>query len=173
MGVRTVAEGNALDSSGELILGAVRGRVLLAEVPADGVVVLGGHLKRLQRELAASRLADFAVAALPRLQELGVIARIGEDADALVVLGRGAEESDTADVDFLDRVCERAVWLGDGLSEGVEVADDDGNGRDGLRFQVLLVGGDRTSKDALNRSPLVEIAYPTPLNLHIPPWTAG
>ena len=106
MGVRAVAEGDALDNAGRLVAGAVRGSVLLPEVATNGVVVLGRHLEGLQRKLAADCLVDVAVSALPRLEELGVIARIGEDGNALVVLRCCAKESDTADVNFLDGIGE-------------------------------------------------------------------
>lgn len=123
--------------------------VLLAKVAADGRVVRGGHLERLERESAPERGADVASFALrPRLDKVGVIGGIGEHRDARVVLGRGAQQRDAADVDLLDGVREGAAWARDGRRERVQVADDDGDRRDGLRGEVLLVGGDVAREDA-------------------------
>jgi hypothetical protein len=65
--------------------------VLLAEVSADGGVVLRGHLECLERESAPERGADVAVALRPRLDKVCVIGGIGEHRHTLVVLGRGAQ----------------------------------------------------------------------------------
>ena len=53
----------------------------------------------------------------------------------MVLRGR-AQECDAANVDLLDRVRERAVWLCDGRRERVEIAYDDGDRRDVLRGEV-------------------------------------
>ena len=55
----------------------------------------------------------------------------------------------TTDVNLLDRVRNRAALLCDRLTEGVEVADYDRDGVDGLRLEVLRVREKlRTRKDA-------------------------
>lgn len=55
----------------------------------------------------------------------------------------------TTDVNLLNRVRDRAALLRDRLTEGVEVADYDRDGVDGLRLEVLRVRGElRTRKDA-------------------------
>jgi hypothetical protein len=64
-----------------------------------------------------------------------------------VVLGGGAEEGDASDVDLFDGFCEGAAWAADCGGEGIEVADDDGDGIYGVGFKVLFVRRDRTSKD--------------------------
>lgn len=64
-----------------------------------------------------------------------------------MVLRGSTEKSDTTDVDLLDSISERAAGLRDSLGEGVQVADDDGDGRDGLRLQILLIGGDGAGED--------------------------
>ena len=106
--------------------------VLLAEVRANSCVVLRCHIERLERKTAPKRHADIAVTLRPRLDEVGVISGIGEYSNALVVLRCGAQQRDTTDVDLLDCVCERAAWPCDGRCERVEIADDDGDRRDGL-----------------------------------------
>lgn len=64
-----------------------------------------------------------------------------------MVLRGGAEQSDTANVDLLDGVSERAARLCNGLCERVQVADNDRDGRDVLRLEVGLVRGNGTRKD--------------------------
>ena len=55
----------------------------------------------------------------------------------------------TTDVNLLDRVRNRATLLRDRLTEGVQVADYDRDGVDGLRLEVLRVREKlRTRKDA-------------------------
>jgi hypothetical protein len=122
--------------------------ILLAEVRADRRIVLRGHLERLERKSAPARGANFARALSPRLYKIGVIGGVREHRDALVVLGRGAQQGDAADVDLLDGVGERAPGARDGRREGVQVADDDGDRRDGLRREVLLIAGDVAREDS-------------------------
>jgi hypothetical protein len=56
-----------------------------------------------------------------------------------VILGSCAEEGDAADVYLFDSVGDGAVWLRDRRGEWVEVADDDGDGRNGLGLEILLI----------------------------------
>jgi len=65
-----------------------------------------------------------------------------------MVFGCGAEKRHSANVDFLNSVCEGTVRLGDCFGEWVEVADDDGDRRDFLRFEVFRVGGDVACEDS-------------------------
>ena len=123
--------------------------VLLAEVRADRRVILRGHLKRLERKSAPERSAHVTGATLrPRFHKIGVIGGVGEHRDALVVLGRCAQEGDAADVDLLDGVRKRAARARDGRREGVQVADDDGDRGDGLRREILLIAGDVAGEDS-------------------------
>ena len=108
-------------------------------------------LKRLERELAPCSLADVAIARLPCSKEFCIVGRVGEDRYALVVLRRGAEEGNTANVDLLDCVGERAPRLGDRVREWVEVADDDGDGGDLLGLKVGLIGRYGPRKDTWTR----------------------
>jgi hypothetical protein len=132
VGISSVSQRQSLGRARELVSARSIG-VLLAEVPADGRVVLCGHLERLERKSASERGADVAVALIPRLHKVGVIGRVGEHRDALVVFGRGTQQRDPADIDLLDGVRERAAGPCDGRRERVEIADDDGDRRDGLR----------------------------------------
>ena len=103
----------------------------------------------LDGHAATEVLRDGAVSTLPLGQELVVVPGVREDHDAAVVLGRGAEERDASDVDLLDGLgdCGRGN-LGDGLVEGVQVADDDRDGRDLLGLEVRDVGRDVTGEDS-------------------------
>ena len=146
--VRAITQRRPLYRPRKPLLRQVARRVLLPEVPADRLVVRRGLLERLQRELAPCRLPDVTVARLPLLQEFSIVRRVGEDRDALVVLRSRAEKGDAADINLFDRVSERAVGLGDGVCERVEVADDDGDGGDLLGLEVRLVRGNRPREDA-------------------------
>jgi hypothetical protein len=139
MRVGTVPQGSPLNSPSEFFRLEVARSVLLPEVSTNGFVVLGRHLKRLERELTPQRLADISLTVLPSLQEAIVIGRIGKDGDPLVILGRSAEKRDAANINLLDRVCEGASRFRDGFGEGVEVADHDRDGRNRLGFEILFV----------------------------------
>ena len=145
--VRAVTQRRPLDRPRKPLLRQVARRVLLPEVTADRLIVRRGLLKGLQCELAPCRLPDVPVARLPLLQEFSVVRRVGEDRDALMVLRGRAEEGDAADVNFFDRVGERAVGLGDGVCERVEVANDNGDGGDLLGLEVRLVRWNRPRED--------------------------
>lgn len=59
-----------------------------------------------------------------------------------MVLGCGTEKGDTSDVDLLDSRSKGAVGLAGLQDEGVEVANDEGNGGDGVGSEIGKVGGD-------------------------------
>lgn len=66
-----------------------------------------------------------------------------------MILGRGAKEGHASNVDLLDRLSDgRGRNLGDGLVEGVQVADDDRDGGDLLGVEVGDVRGDVAGEDA-------------------------
>ena len=103
----------------------------------DGGIVVGRMLEGLEGIVIAALLGDLA--GLELAQELGIVGRIAEDRNAAVVLGGGSDEGYAANVDLLDCICERAAGLRDGGRERVEVANDDRDGRDALRLQILFV----------------------------------
>ena len=150
VGVGTISKGDALDRASELLLRKVSRCVVFTEVTADGIVVLRRLLKGLESEIASSGLVNASL--LPRVQELCVILRVRQDRDASVVLSSSTEESHTADVDLFDGIGQSAVRLGDGLVERVQVAHDNGNGRDSLSFEILLIGRDVASEDTWESS---------------------
>jgi hypothetical protein len=70
----------------------------------------------------------------------GVVGRIDDHGHVAVVLGRRAQHGRAADVDVLDGVRQRAVILGDGLLERVQVDHQQVDRRDavlGQRCHVL------------------------------------
>lgn len=146
VGIGTISKGDALNRASELVLGKLSRCVLFTEVTADGIVVLRGLLKRLESEIASSGLVNASL--LPGIQELCVILRVRKDRNASVVLSGSTEESHTANVDLLDGVGQGAVGLSDGFVEWVQVAHDNGNGRDCLSFKILLIGWDVSSQNA-------------------------
>lgn len=131
VGVGTVAQGELF------VAGA---SVLLAEEARDGSVIVGSVLKGLEGICVAAGLAD--AAALELLEEASVVVGVAEDGDALVVLGSSTDQSDAANVDLLDSLGDADVGLGNGLLEGVEVADDVVDLVDVLVGKILVVGLD-------------------------------
>jgi hypothetical protein len=146
--VRTVSECHPLHRPRQFLSRQLCGRVLFPKVTTDGLVVRRRHLEGLERKHTPHTLPHIPVPLLPGFQERRVVPGIGEDGDAVVVLGGGAQERDAADVDLFDCVCEGAGGFGDGFCERVEVADDDGDGRDALCLEVFFVRWDRAGKDA-------------------------
>ena len=148
--VGTVSQRQALvsDTGSGLALGrGVQARVLLTEVVADGLVVRRSLLERLQGESSSGLLGDGALGL-----ELGddrvVVGRRADDGRSAVVLGSGSEESDTTDVNLLDGAGEGAVGLLRLQDEGVQVANDQGDGGDAVGLEVGEVGGDIPGEDS-------------------------
>jgi hypothetical protein len=64
-----------------------------------------------------------------------------------VVLGSCSDESDSSDINLLDGLRDRNVDLGNGILEGVQVADNVVDLVDVLLGEVLLVGGKVASEN--------------------------
>lgn len=126
------------------VLFAVAG-VLLAEELGDSSIVVGSMLKSLEGIAVTAGLSDLAL--LELLEEASVVVRVAEDSDALVVLGGSTDKSNTTNVNLLNGLRDADVDLGDGILEGVEVADDIIDLVDVLLGEVLLVGGEITGQD--------------------------
>lgn len=150
VGVGAVAELHLLDTGRRLGL-ATELSVLLAEVVRDGGVVLSGHLKCLEGETPAGLNGDLLLL-LELLKHDLVVGGSGDDGDATMVLGRGTEERDTSDVNLLNGAREGAVGGLNGLDERVEVAGDDGDGRDRVGREVCKVGRDVAREDAWRKT---------------------
>ncbi|KAH6608706.1 hypothetical protein Trco_002052 [Trichoderma cornu-damae] len=109
----------AQDLERQRLVGGVSGGGLLVRVGA----VPEGHVL-----VSRARLA----------QEASVVVGVAEDGDPLVVLGGGADQSHAANVNLLDGLGDADVDLGNGILEGVQVADDIVNLVDVLVGEVLL-----------------------------------
>jgi hypothetical protein len=74
---------------------------------------------------------------------LSSASRVGQvdETGRRVVLGGGADHGGPADVDVLERVLERGIRAGDRLAEGVEVVDDDVDGRNLVATEFFEVLG--------------------------------
>ncbi len=94
-------------------------------------------LERLERIQLATGPLDLA--RLQLLEESCIVDRIAEDGHTSVVLGRGPDKGDTTNVDLLYRLWNRDVDLGDGVLEGIEVADDIVDFGNVLLREILLV----------------------------------
>lgn len=67
MRIGTVPQRSPLNSPSELFWLEITRSVLLPEVSADSLVILGRHLERLEREFASQRLSNIPLAFLPSL----------------------------------------------------------------------------------------------------------
>ena len=139
MRICTIPQGSSLNCSCELFRAKIAGSILLSEVSADGIVVFCCHLERFEREFAPELLSNISLTMFPSLEEAIIIGGIGKDGDPLVILCRGAEKSNTPDINLLDRIRESASRFSDGLGERVEVADNDRNWGNRLSFEILFV----------------------------------
>lgn len=147
VGVGTISQGHSLHITSKLVRREFGTSILVSEVSADSIIILGGHLECLQCELAAEGLIHISLAVGEGGKEFPVIGRVREDRNTGVILGRGTQKGDSSDVNFLDGISKRAVCFRDSFRKGVEVADDNGDGRNSLRFQVFLVGLDAPGKN--------------------------
>jgi hypothetical protein len=129
VGVGAIAQGQ------ELI--ALAG-VLLAEEVGDGAVVGRRLLEGLEGVALAALLRDLAVV-LELGQQVVVVVGVADDGDAGVVLCGSAQEGDAANVNLLDGLGDGDVDAGDGLGEGVQVADDKVDLVDAVGRQVRVV----------------------------------
>lgn len=131
-------------SKGHVLL-AVAG-VLLAEEARDGSVVVGRVLKGLEGVSVSARLGNFAL--LKLLQETSVVLGIAEDGNTSVVLGGGTDQGHATNVNLLNGLGDADVDLGNGVLEGVQVADDIVDLGDALLSQILLIGVEVTGENA-------------------------
>lgn len=139
MRVGTISQGSPLNCSGKLFWVEITGSVFLPEVSADSIVVFCRHLKCLESKFTPKLLSDVSLTVLPSLQEVIVIGGIGKDGDPFVIFGRGTKKGNATDINLLDRVRKGASRFCDGLSERIEVANHDRDGRNRLSFEILLV----------------------------------
>ena len=111
------------------------------QIARDRRVVLGRAPERVLGEAIARGVGERA--APPKLVEhAGVLGRVGHDADARVVLRRGADHRGTTDVDLLDRLVERDPGPRHRRLEGVERDDDEIDRRDPVLVERFEVTGD-------------------------------
>ena len=82
---------------------------------------MGGVAERLTRQVETGFVAQCAAAGFHFGGDGGEVGGIGNDGDVFPVFRGGAHHGRAADVDVFNRVFQRAVWLGDGGGEGVEV----------------------------------------------------
>jgi len=65
MRISTVPQGSPLNSSSKFFRLEVTRSVLLPEVSADSLVILGRHLERLEREFASQSLPNIPLTVFP------------------------------------------------------------------------------------------------------------
>ena len=112
-----------------------------AEIGGDRRVVLCRPPERLLREPVARGLAEPALLSPELVEHERVLGRVGHDADARVVLGRGADQRRAAYVDLLDRLGERHTRLRHRRLERIERDDDQVDRRDTVPVERLQMRG--------------------------------
>ena len=118
-----------------------RGRVTLhltGEIATDGRVVSRGVAERLQGQAATMR--QIGPVALQRLQHPAIVCGIDQHDDPLEILGPRPQQRHPADVDVLHSFGFGHIGPGDGLLEGIEIADHDVDGREAMFGQLRPVG---------------------------------
>ena len=119
--------------------------VLLAEELGDSSVVIGSVLESLKGVSVAARLGDLTL--LELAEEASVVFGVTENGNTLVVLGSSTNEGNTTDIDLLNGLGDADVDLGDGVLEGVKVANNVVDLVDVLLGKVLLIGGKVAGQD--------------------------
>ena len=117
------------------------------EVIADRRVVGGGMGERTSGETKTRFLTDGPTGCLDFLNQRWIVRRVRDDGDVLPVLGSGPHHGRSADVDILDRILQCAIRFGDRLHKGVEIDDDNVDGRDSMFFQRLQMRVDIASRE--------------------------
>ena len=122
----------------------------LAQVRGDGGVVGGGMAEALDGQAEAAGVGQGATGGTQFFQHGGVVGGIDHHADRVMVLGRGADHGRSADVDILDGILQRAIGLGHGRLEGIEVHDHKIDWADAMLLHDGLVGAAPTEDAAVN-----------------------
>ncbi len=91
------------------------------------------------RGKASAQVQRGAVVRVQGLDQLGIIGRIDQGGDVLVVLGRGAQHRRSADVDVLDRIVHAAIRRGGSLLERIQVDDQQVDALDAVRGHHRIV----------------------------------
>lgn len=126
----------------------------LPEVVADSFVVALGVLECLDGKSSPGLGRDLALGL--ELSDNGlVVGRGRNDGDTAVVLGSSTKEGDTANVNLLNGTGKSAIRLGGLKDERVEVADNEGDGRDLVGSEVGKVRRNISRKDTCTVSATV------------------
>ena len=117
-------------------------RALLAldvrEPGRDRRIVGGGAGEGACRERFAQGKRRRAAMRRHLVEHAGIVGRLGDDGDARVVLGAGADQSRAADVDILD-ACGEIGAARDRLLEGIEIDHEKVDRRDRVLFKRALM----------------------------------
>jgi hypothetical protein len=116
------------------------GRLHALESIGNGGVVDAGGGEGLLGEAPAGLAADEAAVEVQLVGQGAVFVGRGDDGDVFEVLGGGADEGGTADVDVLDDLGEAGIGIGGGLLKGIEVDDDHVDGLDAVGGGLVAMG---------------------------------
>ena len=134
--VRVLAIAQALTKRHRHTEAALR-LLLLVEEAGDSTVVGRRALIDFNSQPLARRQRGRAVVLLHLLQHHGVIRRIGDDGDALIILRCSPQHGRPADVYVFDRLLQRHPFLCDRFLEWIEIHHHQINGR---HLQLLRAG---------------------------------
>ena len=98
-----------------------RQRADTGEVTADRAVIRGGVRVDLRSKRKAGLARGHAIMGCQFIEHARVVGRIDDDGDVFPVFGRRADHRRAADVDVFNRVFERAIGLGHGLRERIQI----------------------------------------------------
>ena len=112
-----------------------------AHIGSYAGVVLGGMCVSLCGQFEAGLVGSLAVSA-NFFQDLVVVRRIADDSNVFPVLGCAANHRRAADIDILNRVFKRNAFLGDSLTERIQVYTDQFDSLDSVLLKGLHMGRD-------------------------------
>gem|GEM_PF-4821648 len=90
-----------------------------AKIVGDHAVVHGCVFKCFHGQLVACCKAGCTIVLHHFINDALVVASIDNDIDKLMVFGARAYHRGSANIDIFNRVWQAAIWLGNGLGEGV------------------------------------------------------
>ncbi len=122
--------------AGEREVEGAGGVLFFVEVVGDGAVVAGGGDEDFDAEAFAELGGGGALVGAHGFEDGCVIGGVDDDGDGAVILCGGAQHGGAADIDVLDGFFHGDVGFRDGCLEGVEVYDDEIDGKD-----AIFVGG--------------------------------
>jgi len=116
------------------------------EIHGDEAVVAGSGGEDFAGEIEAGFEGGVAVG-FDFVGDAVVVFGFGDDGDAFEIFGGGAEHGGAADVDIFDELFGGEIGFGGGGFEGIEIDDDEIDGRDAVFGGGLLIFGEVAAEE--------------------------